>query len=53
MFNDDFDFGYDFSEFGCKDFSEIDERNFDYIDDDVDEYYEIIERKIRFDEVFA
>ena len=53
MFDNNYDFGYDFSEFGYKEFSEIDESNFDYIDDDVDEYYEIVERKIKFDEVFA
>lgn len=53
MFDNDFDFGYDFSEFGYKDFSEIDESNFDYIDEDYDEYCEIVERKIRFDAIYA
>ena len=41
----DYDFGYDFSEIGaCTEFSEMDETVFDYLDKDVDEYYEICNR---------
>lgn len=44
-----YDFGYDFSELNrAKNFSEYDESAWDYFDfdnDDVDEYYEICNRK--------
>lgn len=47
----DYDFGYDFSEINrCKNFTEYDESNWDYFDDDdVDEYYEICNRHIMSD----
>lgn len=47
--NENYDFSLDFAELNrCKNFTEYDESNWDYFgDDDVDEYYEIMERKYR------
>lgn len=45
----DYDFGYDFSDVNTlTEFSEMDDNNWNYLDnDDVDEYYEICERHYR------